>query len=672
VSTKDPKNPRPEVVAVPDTTENEPDTTVSFVEGVSDQTVVDDEEPFFLELREDGEYSEATINTNLEPSDLEAILSESVEEDSQTELPAVSPLRGDILGNHEDEAPTTALSVPVAMSRVERAIEVHAPVSTDFADGDQETEIEEADELLLELQDVQREASLAASQMNHSVLDELRLPQDFSDSVDGVELFGSYLLLKQLGIGGMSEVRLAFRMANDLFSHACVVKRVFGDYLQDQSILQMFEDESRLGALLHHPNIVRQYESGSLNSIPFIAMELVDGTNLSTFVKWYPEPELPLQLVLEISKQVAEGLYYAHTAIDESESVSLEIIHRDVTPQNILIDRDGSVKLVDFGLARFSGRTYHTSVGPPKGKAGYFAPEQLRNEALSNRIDIFALGVVMIELCIGRSLFDRNVLSVNNIETHVREALARAPTRLPAGLTELLVRMTAEDPMRRPATAQEVALLIEMIQEALVSTQSLDVVANEVMNAHLPPISDIIQEFFRWSKQGPDGDLVHTVQESGEFSAASRTHSNAMKLMGSTPASSPELPGFFPTTADFVVLANAVFERPFSSDAAPVFEQRVSDSLMVKPVLPSKTPIALGISASSPTPDEINSMTSNARRDAISASSPTPGGRNSMPPPVRQDTTAYEEVPAWLVVVLVLFTAAIGASAYAFIRMWMA
>jgi serine/threonine protein kinase len=642
-----------------------------FTDGVSDHTMVDDEAPLFLELSEDPENPAATVSAHLDQADYDAILSEAAAPHKEARRDTVVPI-DDLFLRGNDASLTKSVELQKTEPQAEPT-EVHAMVSADFAEADQETEIEDVEEFVLELKVRGDSVQAEPEPVPQSVLTELALPANFVASAEGVAQFGPYLLLKKIATAQTSEIRLAFRMEGDLFSHACVVKRLSGENLRHQDRRQMFADESRLGAFLVHPNVVRQYESGAHDSVPFIAMELVDGCNLANFVNWYAEPQLPLTISLEIARQIAAGLHYAHQ-VKADNGDSLQIIHRDVSPQNILIDRDGTVKLADFGMAKFDGRAYSTDVWLPKNEARYLAPEQLRRQPLTHRVDIFALGVVMVELCSGRALFARNAFKIPNIETHVREILAQGSTRLPAGLTELLVRMTAEDPQKRPASAQEVELLLEMIQETLVASESLELLAEELMRPHLSPISEVIQEFFHFSHEWTDPQMIQTLQESDEFEQMGLAASQALRLLATSRPTSPALPSFFPSTSDFVMLAEQEQLRNSAENFAPLMDMRPPAPAAIEPIRRGVPAMPSPTSKSAAIVEDLSpsgSMPTLKPSQNISASSPTPSlGVRPSQAPLRHAVSRSPglEVPAWFVVTMVLCTVGLSAGLYVFLR----
>src|SRR3990167_7608400 len=188
-----------------------------------------------------------------------------------------------------------------------------------------------------------------------------------------------------------------------------VIKRILASMLSEPDMLRAFLDETRIAARLRHPNIVRIDELGEVEGEWFVRMEYVEGASLSEVLKRAARQgeHLPVEAVLSIGAGLASALDYAHHATD-AEGRALQIVHRDVTPQNVLLARNGEVKLIDFGVARAEQRFLRTMPGLVKGKLPYMSPEQADGRRLDARSDIFALGVCLWEALTGHRLFRGN------------------------------------------------------------------------------------------------------------------------------------------------------------------------------------------------------------------------------------------------------------------------
>ncbi len=210
----------------------------------------------------------------------------------------------------------------------------------------------------------------------------------------------------RLAAGGMAEVWRADAIFEDGARHAVAIKRVLPELAGQEIYRSMFEDEARLGMALAHPNIVRVYDARDVGGTFLMIMELVDGTSLKDLLGRAHQrgAPMPVATALFIARELAKALDYAHTATDE-EGRRLGIVHRDISPHNLLLSRQGGVKLADFGLADATVHRTQLGDGMLGGKLGYLAPEILRQEPTTHQIDLFGLGIVLWEMLAGRRLF---------------------------------------------------------------------------------------------------------------------------------------------------------------------------------------------------------------------------------------------------------------------------
>jgi serine/threonine-protein kinase len=275
---------------------------------------------------------------------------------------------------------------------------------------------------------------------------------------------GRYRLMRRIAVGGVAEVYLAVSEGLAGFSKKVVVKRLYPEHARDPDLVAMFLDEARLGALLHDPYIVEVYDIGTEGGEYFIAMEHVPGRDLRDLLNARPGEPLPLPAALAIVQAVAAGLHHAHEQRDPGGQ-QLGVVHRDVTPANVLLGWDGVVKLSDFGVAKWAEQRSRTEQGTLKGKLSYMSPEQCRGQALDRRSDVFALGVLLYELTTG----DRPFRAASDFETLSAIVAGRydAPTEerpgYPAALEAVVRRALETDPDRRfPDAAALGAALAEV------------------------------------------------------------------------------------------------------------------------------------------------------------------------------------------------------------------
>lgn len=213
------------------------------------------------------------------------------------------------------------------------------------------------------------------------------------------ESVGGYTLVQKLATGGMAEVWLARRESMAGVVQEVVVKRILPQYASEPEFLQLFLNEARLAIRLSHPNIVQLIEVGSDAKAPFLAMEYVRGQDLGRVIRSSGKP-LPPAVAMRIVADAAQGLSYAHGLTDAS-GAALRVVHRDVSPQNLLISRDGTTKVADFGIARAAGQVSTTQSGVVRGKLLYLSPEQAAGHPLDGRSDLYSLGLVLYELLTG-------------------------------------------------------------------------------------------------------------------------------------------------------------------------------------------------------------------------------------------------------------------------------
>jgi serine/threonine-protein kinase len=253
--------------------------------------------------------------------------------------------------------------------------------------------------------------------------------------------FGRYRLLRKLGAGGMAEIFLGTLEGPSGYSKEVVIKRLFAHYAANATVLRLFQDEARVAADLNHPNVVHIYELGCEDDQWYIAMEHVPGRDLTEVCRRGVRAQnfLPLAHSLRIVCQTCEGLHYVHTKVDRA-GVPLGLVHRDVTPANLLVTFDGVVKIMDFGIARTAARP-DTDPGALKGTLAYMSPEQVRGEHVDARSDIFSLGIILYELTLGTRLFrgSETELMRRITEEPIPTPRSRDP-RYPAELERIVMR----------------------------------------------------------------------------------------------------------------------------------------------------------------------------------------------------------------------------------------
>ncbi|MEI7892204.1 MAG: serine/threonine-protein kinase [Myxococcales bacterium] len=277
---------------------------------------------------------------------------------------------------------------------------------------------------------------------------------------------GPYELIRRLATGGMAEVYLARRGGPHGFQKIVALKRILPQFTSDQDFVAMFIDEARVCARLGHPNIVQVFDFGEQNGELYMAMEFVNGTTGARLIRnaAIRGEEIPVDVILHIGLSILHGLEYAHSARDD-DGQPLALVHRDVSPGNVLIDRSGAVKLTDFGIARAAAIERRTDAGQLKGKLGYMSPEQVVGRELDSRSDLFTVGIVLSEMAMLRPLFNggQELDVLLRIRDADLSALDRAAHRVPDDLRNVLIRALARDPAVRYQTATVFAEALEEV-----------------------------------------------------------------------------------------------------------------------------------------------------------------------------------------------------------------
>lgn len=276
--------------------------------------------------------------------------------------------------------------------------------------------------------------------------------------------FGPYDIVGRLAMGGMAEILLAKEPISDGQSRFVVIKRVLPQLEGEASFIAMFEQEARIGARLNHPNLCHIYDFGQISGQHYIAMEWVNGVSFGKFIRHARDKAggVPVAVACRVVSTVAEALHYAHHA-NGDDGQPLGLVHRDVSPHNVMIGFEGGIKLLDFGIAKARTAVQHTQAGVVKGKFSYMSPEQIQGTRIDHRSDIFALGIVLYEAITMRPLYLRET------EPAIMLAITQEPVprlsdvvpMIPAGLDAIVSRALAKDPADRFQTAAEMAQALE-------------------------------------------------------------------------------------------------------------------------------------------------------------------------------------------------------------------
>ncbi len=263
--------------------------------------------------------------------------------------------------------------------------------------------------------------------------------------------FGKYLILDKIATGGMAELYQAKITSVEGFEKLVAIKKILPNLTQDKKLVTMFIDEAKLAAMLTHQNIVQIYDLGSMEGAYFIAMEFIHGKDLRIIGKKAKEKNLPLPLeyALYITCRICSGLDYSHH-LKDFQGNPLELIHRDISPQNILVTYEGEVKIVDFGIAKAAKKTSDTEEGLIKGKVSYMSPEQAAGKPIDNRSDIFSTGILLYEMVTGKRMFEGSDLKIlDRVRKADFEAAEAVVPDLPPEVSEILNCALAKAVSRR-------------------------------------------------------------------------------------------------------------------------------------------------------------------------------------------------------------------------------
>ncbi len=410
--------------------------------------------------------------------------------------------------------------------------------------------------------------------------------------------FGNYYLIERVNIGGMAEVFKGVSYGVEGFERLFAVKRVLPNISEDQEFIEMFIDEAKIAVQLNHANIGQIFELGNAENSYFIAMEFVQGKDLrALFDRVRKRNErIDIPMTCHIVKEVCEALEYAHNKKNERQE-ALNLVHRDVSPQNIIVSYDGEVKLIDFGIAKAAGKASKTQAGILKGKFGYMSPEQVRGRPIDRRSDIFSLGVVLFELLTLERCFqgesDFSTLEkVRNVDIRRPASLNRD---IPPELERIVLKALSRSPEERYQSAAE---LQDALQKFLYQSGSF--YARKDLSG--------------WMKRTFDADFREEQRKLQAFREYARENIPEARRASSTPGIVRE-PDTVPTPNDAAPRAGTgpAFKAQLPSLSweddeveTSIWDQKPSDIIDVQNVqgtpAPMRDPPAFGASAAAATP----------------------------------------------------------------------
>lgn len=271
--------------------------------------------------------------------------------------------------------------------------------------------------------------------------------------------FGKYFLIEMIASGGMAEIYKAMVKSSDQQFHTLAIKRILPQFSHDEEFISLLTDEAKVMVFLNHPNIVSIVEFGKVEGSYYIAMEFINGATLQGLFRKVKESgeQFPIYIALYIVREIAMGLAYAHRKTDQHGN-ALNLVHRDISPGNILLSFDGETKITDFGISKVSNQNHETQIGVIRGKTGYMSPEQTRaGTTIDSRTDLYALGIILYELITGERLFKAD--TVPQALKLIREGKIASPRQfrpeIHPNLETLMIKALSQDPNQRFQTGEE-------------------------------------------------------------------------------------------------------------------------------------------------------------------------------------------------------------------------
>ncbi len=277
------------------------------------------------------------------------------------------------------------------------------------------------------------------------------------ENIAKMDRIGPYVLHQKVARGGMAELFLADYEREDGFRRKVAIKRILPHLAGNQNFIRMFTREARVAALLQHPNVVQIFDYGNIENAYFIAMEFIDGKNLGEVIKEFGHG-LPVEIAVFIMSQVCKGLDYSHNKKDDNTGEPFKIVHRDISPQNLLISYQGEVKISDFGISKARSEPSLTQAGVVKGKLVYLSPEQALGEHIDHQADIYALGLVFYETLTGKRVYEfaNEVDAIRTIPVLDIEPLSNVLSDIPPELNRIVMGCLEKQKDLRYQSAEEI------------------------------------------------------------------------------------------------------------------------------------------------------------------------------------------------------------------------
>lgn len=390
-----------------------------------------------------------------------------------------------------------------------------------------------------------------------------------------VHQFGKYVLLEEVASGGMAVVYKALGKTIDGKNHYFAIKRILPNYSADEEFISLLKDEAKLMVQLNHPNIVSLIEFGKVDDDYYISMEYIEGTTLKGLIQKVlatPNSAITIDMATHIVREIAAGLSYAHRKMSDNGK-SLEIVHRDISPANILISYEGEVKITDFGISKASTQTHFTQSGIIRGKTGYMSPEQTRSDIMiDHRSDLFSLGVIFYELLTGKKLFYAK--SIPEAIRLVREGnvppISTYRKDIPKELERVVFKLLEQKPENRYQRAED---LMDALNEFLTKFSPA---GRPLRITHVDLIGFLRRFYPKEMAVGTRQDSAEALSDAYETSSPSKTQAAIQYEKSKTFASNPLFEVSVPVGNPELMKHMPRKERPLSGSITEAAQAEVS------------------------------------------------------------------------------------------------
>jgi serine/threonine protein kinase len=417
-------------------------------------------------------------------------------------------------------------------------------------------------------------SSRKAATQRIGALSSTRLGRPVDQARTEATRLGSYEIVRKLARGGMAELFLSRTVGPEGFEKLVVLKKILPSYAENPKFVRLFLDEAKLAATLDHPHIAHVYDMGKVDGHYFFTMEYVHGQDVRTTMRRTTrlDRKFPIDHAVQITRNVAAALHYAHER-RRDDGTLLDIVHRDVSPSNVLVSYDGAVKLVDFGVAKATTSTVKTRTGTLKGKIAYMSPEQAKGAPVDRRSDIFSLGIMLWEMVTMQRLYkaDNDLATIQMIINSKAQPPSHLRPDCTPELDRIITRALAINPDDRYQTAEQLQIdLDELVREQKLNQSTVS------LRTHMHELFD--DEIRAWSAAKASGQTLteHMIEKATEMT---------------TPVSESEIYAFEDFDDDEEELANQSESAAPTMTSPPPVQMRAQSETVVGRVSSRELPL---------------------------------------------------------------------------------